>query len=253
VSVEACADLVERGDPERFRTVLVAPRDKRPGLIVLYAFNLEIARAAFLSRDPLIVRMRLQFWLDALGTIAAGGPAPAHAVAAPLAEIMRASALPVGPFEAMVRARQQDADPEPPADQAALEAYIDATWGGLMELAARHLGAEGEAVPVIRRFAQGAGAAAYLSAVPALVARGRAPLPPGLDPSRFARDARRALAEARARRNAVPRACLAALLPGWRADAILGRAAAGQPLDSLEPSPFRSRAVLLLRAFSGRW
>ena len=45
MSVAACAELVERGDPDRFRAVMAAPVEARAQLFPLYAFNLEVARA----------------------------------------------------------------------------------------------------------------------------------------------------------------------------------------------------------------
>ena len=41
----ACAALVERGDPGRFRATMAAPLAARRVLFPLYAFNLEVARA----------------------------------------------------------------------------------------------------------------------------------------------------------------------------------------------------------------
>jgi len=37
--IKACAGLVERGDPERFRTVIAAPFAARPVMFTLYALN----------------------------------------------------------------------------------------------------------------------------------------------------------------------------------------------------------------------
>jgi 15-cis-phytoene synthase len=254
MSAEACARLVERGDPERFRTALVAPAEKRAGLMALYAFNLEVARAPWISSEPMIVQIRLRWWVEAVAEIAAGAPPRRHEVVLPLADAIRGADLPPAVFEALIEARMADADPAPLADRAALDAYVSATYGWLMELAARHLGAGEGALPVVRRFAAGAGAAALLRAVPELRARNRDPLPPDLDVADWAREARAALAEARSARARVPRDCLAALLPGWRADAILAGAIADPSLAAPpEPSEFRARAGLAARALTGRW
>jgi phytoene/squalene synthetase len=89
VSAEACAALVERGDPERFRTVLAAPPERGPGLMALYAFNLEVARAPWVSAEPMIVQIRLRWWLEAVEEIVAGAPPRRHEVVGPLAETIR--------------------------------------------------------------------------------------------------------------------------------------------------------------------
>ena len=70
--VIACAKLVERGDPLRFRAVMAAPSDLRPALFTLFAFNLEVARAPWVTKEAMIAEMRLQWWHDALGEIANG-------------------------------------------------------------------------------------------------------------------------------------------------------------------------------------
>jgi 15-cis-phytoene synthase len=254
MSAEACARLVEGGDPERFRTVLAAPSEKRAGLMALYAFNLEIARAPWVSAEPMIVQIRLRWWVEAIAEIAAGAQPRRHEIVLPLADAIRDSALPQAVFDAAIEARMADADPAPLADRAALDAYVAATYGGLMELAARHLGAGEAALGTVRRFASGAGAAALLRAVPELRARGRDPLPQGFDVAGWARDSRALLAAARRARATVPRDCLAALLPGWRADAILARAEADPTLAAPpELSEFGSRASLAARALTGRW
>ena len=49
MSVAACAALVERSDPERYLAVMAAPVWARERLFPLYAFNLEVARAPWVS------------------------------------------------------------------------------------------------------------------------------------------------------------------------------------------------------------
>jgi len=244
--------LVARGDPERWRTVMAAPLAARPGLLALYAFNLEIARAAWIVSEPLLAEIRLQWWRDAVAEIYEGVPPRRHEVVAPLAGTIAAADLPRRLFDEMIDARAGDADSAPCEDRTELDLYIDHTAGHLMELAARALGAEGAALPVVRDFARGAGTASLLRALPALRARGRDPLPTGVAPSDLARDGIAALARARARRARVPRSALAALLPGWQADRVL-EAAATDPAARLEVSQVRARAGLTWRALSGRW
>ena len=115
---------------------------------------------------------------------------------------------------------------------AALELYIDHTAGHLMELAARHLGAEGAALPVVREFARGAGTAALLRALPELRARGRDPLPRRGGGGRRWRGTgwRRWRGRGR-RRDRVPSAAAPALLAGWQAGRVLrGRRRSGAAL-----------------------
>jgi phytoene/squalene synthetase len=256
MSAERVAALVERGDPERWRSAMCAPPAARPGLMAIYAFNLEIARAPWVASEPVLAEVRLRWWLDAIGEIYDGRPPAGHEVAGPLADTIRAADLPRRLFEEAVAARLGDASGEPHPDRAAVELYIDHTAGHVMELAARHLGAEGAALPVVRSFARGAGTAALLRALPELRARGRDPLPAGLAVGALARAGLEAIARARAARGRVPRAVAPALLAGWRAQAVLRRAAADPrrvAAGGLEASELSARAALMWRALSGWW
>ena len=73
----ACAAIVERGDPLRFRTAMLAPVAQRGALFALYAFNVEVSRAPWVTKEALIAEMRLQWWRDVVAE-----PSPrAHEVA----------------------------------------------------------------------------------------------------------------------------------------------------------------------------
>lgn len=247
--------LVARGDPERLRTVMAAPVAARPGLLALYAFNLEIARAPWVASEALIAEIRLQWWRDAVAEIYDGRAPRRHEVVEPLAAAIVAGDLPRRLFDEMIDARTGEAG-GPLEDGDALALYLDHTAGHLMELAARALGAEGAALPVVRDFARGAGTAALLRALPALRARGRDPLPDGTDVAALARDGLAALGRARAHRGRVPRTAAAALLPGWQAGRVLAAVVADPAAAAegrLEVSEARARAGLLWRALSGRW
>ncbi len=131
--------VVRDGDHDRYLSALLAPPDGRQGLFALYAFNLELARVRETVSEPLIGRMRLQFWRDALQAIA-GGLSPKHFVAGQLAAAVARHGLPISELSAMIDAREADLDSEPPADMAALLTYAEATSSALMALALRILG-----------------------------------------------------------------------------------------------------------------
>ncbi|HRW15779.1 squalene/phytoene synthase family protein [Amaricoccus sp.] len=256
MTAQACADLVRRGDPDRWRTAMTAPPERRAGLMALYAFNLEIARAPWLASEPMLAEIRLQWWQDAVAEIYAGTRPRRHEVVEPLAGAIRAGDLPRGLFEETIAARLFDAGSAPHADRPALLRQIDRTAGHVMVLAALHLGAPEAALDVVRRFALGTGIAALLRALPELRARGHATLPATVPIEALAAEGLQALAEARAARHLVPRAVLPALLPGWLAGLRLGRAAADPEAvwrGELEVAPIRARAALLRAAATGRW
>jgi phytoene/squalene synthetase len=248
--VDELADEVRRGDPDRWRAAMLAPAAARPGLFALYAFNLEVARAPWVASEPALAAIRLAWWREALDEIYDGRAPRRHPVVGGLAEAVAAGDLPRRLFEGMIDARVAEVE-GPAADVAAVEGYVDHTAGHLMELAARHLGAEGAALPVVRDFARGAGTAALVTALPELRARGRDPLPEEADVAALARDGLAAIARARAHRGRVPAVAAPALLAGWQAEGLLRQAAAGR--SPRPAAPVVARAALALRALSGRW
>ena len=230
-----------------------APPHARAQLFPLYAFNLEVARAPWVTEEPLIAEMRLQWWRDVVEN-AASGAARAHEVAGPLHDLIRDFGLPIEVMDRLIAARRWDIHREPHEDVAALEAYLDDTGGGLMWLAARSLGAPDAAEAAVRDYGWASAAAGYLRALPELVARGRHPLPDGMAPEDLARMGQDRLQKARAARKTIPRDTKPALVAGWQADALLrlavkepGRVATGQ----LALSEFSRRGKLILATISG--
>lgn len=172
MSWQACARIVETGDPFRFRTVMAAPRTVRPILFPLYAFNVEVSRAPWLTQEPMIAEMRLQWWRDALEEIANDGPVRRHEVTTPLAEVLTAEDARC--LDELVVARRWDVYRDAFEDQDHWDSYIDQTAGHLMWTGARLLGETDE--PAVRALAFAAGTAAFLRAALKLQEAGRIPL-----------------------------------------------------------------------------
>ncbi|KAA0920788.1 phytoene synthase [Aquicoccus porphyridii] len=249
--IAACAEIVQKGDPHRFRATMAAPVQAREKLFPLYAFNVEVARAPWVTSEPGIAEIRLQWWIEALEEIAAGGVVRRHEVVLPLAHTLapdQARAL-----IPLIEARQWDIYSDPFASDSALTDYLSDTSGRLMQVAVGLLGQGGEAV------AQDAGVALgvanWLAAVPVLMAAGRHPLPDDSDAGI------RALAEAgldhlnRARRTPVPPSLRPAFLP-MAGTARMLRAARARPEHVRKgglDTPFRARLSLMKTALTGRW
>lgn len=254
MSLHACADIVQRGDPDRFLATMAAPVPARAVLFPLYAFNLEVARAPWMASEPMIAEMRLQFWRDVVDDMAAGKPPRAHEVAAPLAAAMPPDCAPL--LDALVAARRWDIYRDAFEDAAHFDAYLDATSGNLTWAGARALGAAPEAEAPIRALAFAAGIAALLRAVPDLQARGRIPLLDGTGAG--VRDlAERGLAkwaEGRAGRGLIARPARAALLALWRTRPTLisARDLPERVIEGkLDESEFARRGRLLLSQLRG--
>jgi 15-cis-phytoene synthase len=245
MSLEACAALVERGDPDRFAATMAAPPGARARLWPLYALNLEVARAPWVTKEPMIAEMRLQWWRD---VVAALTPR-AHEVAGPLHTLIQAADLPLPVLDRLIEARRWDVYSDAFADQAAFDAYLEDTAGGLMWLAVKALGAPDSAEPTARAWGWALGLANFLRAVPELEAKGRIPLVDGR-PEAVAALARRGIA----RIDGAGRLASPALLPAWMARPLLvqvmqqpGRVAEG----AMGLSEFERRARLMMASVKG--
>lgn len=134
------ADQVRRFDHDRFMTAIFAPAAVRGNLLALYAFNIEIAKVGEIVTEPLIGRMRLQWWRDTLDRLYAGETV-AHEVARPLGAAIKAAQLDRDHFDRLIDAREFDIDRTPPADFVALKSYAEGTGAPLLALALQITGA----------------------------------------------------------------------------------------------------------------
>ncbi|QPM89900.1 squalene/phytoene synthase family protein [Pseudooceanicola algae] len=255
----ACAGIVERADPDRFRQAMAAPLAVRHALFPLYAFNIEVARAPWVTQEPMIAEMRLQWWRDALDEIAREGrdgtAIRRHEVVTPLALSLPTHATPW--LDALIDARRWDIWKEPFADEAHFRAYLDATSGHLLRAGALMLGD-----PLEESLASDAGFAIglanWFAAIPELEASGRQPLPDGRPETvaNLAREGLEAITRARTRRTQIA-STQAALFFGLPESATLLTRAARNPAavksGTLAPTPLRARFDLTRAALLGRW
>ena len=244
MSLQACADIVRKGDPDRFLATMAAPVKARAVLFPIYAFNVEVARAPWVTVESMIAEMRLQWWRDALEEIGQGGSVRAHEVTTPLAGVLNTKAAEV--LDRLVQARRWDIYKDPFEDAAHFSEYLDATSGGLVWASALALAAsDGERE--IRNVAWASGLANWFLAIPELEARGRLPLVDGRT-SAVAALAKEGLTKLC---SMPPRSAKPALLATWRARAILTRVAR-QPErvaeGALTQSEFARRGSLLWRS-----
>lgn len=174
-ALAACEEAVRRADPDRYLSALFAPAEKRPLLFALYAFNHELARIGETVREPMLADIRLEWWREAVEGARAGRPR-AHDVVRALAELFARANPPLALFESVIAARRFDVGPHTFPDLAALEAYGDATAGGVMRIAAHVLGAPGDEA-FFRHAGTAYALAGILRALPVHAARGKLFLP----------------------------------------------------------------------------
>lgn len=255
MSLAACAEIVRRADPVRFRAAMSCPPNAREVLFPLYAFNVEVSRAPYASEEPMIAEMRLHWWREALEEIGAGGRVRSHEVTEPLAALIRGKGLPIDVLDLAVAARRWDIWREPFEDEAAFEDHLERVAGDLAWVSARALGAAVQDEAAVRAGAWAAGLARWFIAVPEIEARGRMPLSDGRESAvrALARDGLARLGAGKAVRSD---AGAFALRHGWDAGAVL-KAAAREPArvkdGRLEPGDARSALRLAWAAMRGRW
>ena len=263
------AALVRQHDRDRFATAMFAPEPRRENLFALYAFNYELAKVRESVREPMMGRVRLQWWRDTLAEIAAGQPPRRHEVAEPLVRAIRDHHLSQSTLGRMIDAREQDLLPDPPTTFTQLEDYVDATGGGLNYLALQALAVQdnkGAAQTAARHVGVGYALAGLLRATAFNARFGRSLVPSELDPNRHAlggkttsalRDAAATIAEAaharlakaRALSDDIPEAAMPVLLPAIVAERWLAQIE-GADYDLfapriLRPDPWRGLRLFL--------
>ena len=244
--------LVQRHDPDRYFTVLLAPPEHRETLFTLYAFNHELARARDAAREPMAALIRLQWWREVIE-----GARRRHEVAGPLGDALDAGRLDPARLATLVDARE--AETAPVETLAEFQAYVQGTAGGLMAAAASALGMEG--AEALRRPGAAYGTAGILRSIAALARQGRHVLPgdllaeAGLGTPAVLGGAEIASVRARLATMAltwledvpaIPRKAVAAALPLAYARRDLKRAAVPGP------RPLSDRIAVLVAAATGR-
>ncbi len=130
-----CSELVRAADKDRYLANLFAPDDKRPHLMALYAFSIEVARVREVTSEPATGEFRLQWWRDTIEKIY-DGAAPDHPVAQELSGAIEAGNLSHKGFVNLIDARAFDLYDDPMPSVAALEGYLGETSSALIQMAA---------------------------------------------------------------------------------------------------------------------
>jgi phytoene synthase len=234
-------DIVRRHDPDRFLGAVFAPAARRERLILLYAFNHELARAMEVASQPMIALIRLQWWREVVE-----GAARAHEIAGPLRAALDAGWFDAGDLTALIEAREAEIEPGDQAGflatgflAAGFLAYVRGTAGRLARIAGKTLGADD---PAVEDLGTGYGITGILRAAPVLVALGRNILPPEAGRTELLEEARRLLA------TEAPRAALPAVLPAVLARRDLARLARGQPM---RPRGLADRLAVIRAGLAG--
>lgn len=252
--IAACAGIVQKGDPDRFLAIMSGPVELREKLFPLYAMNVEVARAPWVTQESMIAEMRLQWWSDALEEIAAGGDVRRHEVVTPLAQILTAKQAKA--LFALVEARRWDIYKDPFEGDAHFQAHLASTSGVLLSVATELAGAAER--PEINVIGIADGLARWFQAIPALEAKGRVPLVDGRSEaiSELARTALENHAAARKSLGSVTPDVAATLRTTWQAKPILKQVLKNPQSvanDGLSRGDFRNKISLLWKSFNATW
>lgn len=101
-------DEVRRADRDRFLGALFAPMPARAGLLALLAFDHELARTRSVTREPMLARIRLEWWREAVAEATGTGTPRGQPVAEALAETARRHGLARDALTALIDAREEE-------------------------------------------------------------------------------------------------------------------------------------------------
>lgn len=226
---------------------MAAPVAARRVLFPLYAFNVEVSRAPWVTAEPMIAEMRLQWWRDALEEISEGGQVRRHSVVTPLAAHL--SPEDARRLDAVVGARRWDCYKDPFEDLAQQISYLRETSGTLMSVAVRLLKGDAARAEAI---GFGAGVANWLRAVPALEAQKRVPMVDGTHAG-VCKLAETGLQSLQSARGKFAKSALPAIWPAIGATEVLKAALTTPDRVAAGRLPEPSRFKLALAATFGRW
>ncbi|OFW97280.1 MAG: hypothetical protein A3D94_18950 [Alphaproteobacteria bacterium RIFCSPHIGHO2_12_FULL_66_14] len=103
-------DTVRAADRDRFLAALFAPDPARRGLLALLAFDHELARTRIVTREPMLARIRLEWWREAVAEAAGSGQPRAQPIVESLSEISRRHGLGAERLTALIDAREEEID-----------------------------------------------------------------------------------------------------------------------------------------------
>ncbi len=255
-SFHTLAAAARAADHDRYLCALFAPPPARAALFALILFNAEIARTREAVSEPMLGRIRLQWWREAIDEIYQGR-VRRHEVVEPLAEAIGAHGLTRSYFDRLIEARESDLDEVPPATMAALEIYAEESAAPLVSLGLEIVGADAGALEdLARHTGVGWALTGLMRALPHHAAQGRILLPDkeGRDVRAVGEIARRHVDKARKLRRGAPRAVKRITLLAVLADVYLSRLAAcgHDPYNSRTAiGPLRRQLLLSRAAFFG--
>jgi phytoene synthase len=103
-------DLVRAADRDRFLAALFAPEPQRRGLLALLAFDHELARTRTVTREPMLARIRLEWWREAAAEAAGSAKPRAQPIVESLGETARRHKIGAELLVRLIDAREEEID-----------------------------------------------------------------------------------------------------------------------------------------------
>jgi len=101
---------VRAADRDRFLAALFAPEPQRRDLLALLAFDHELARTRTVTREPMMARIRLEWWREAVTEAASTAQPRAQPIVESLSETARRHNLAPQRLIALIDAREEEID-----------------------------------------------------------------------------------------------------------------------------------------------
>jgi phytoene synthase len=103
-------DIVRQADRDRFLAALFVPEPQRRDLLVLLAFDHELARTRTVTREPMVARIRLQWWREVAAEAGGSGTPRGQPIVESLSETVRRHRIAPERLVAMIDAREEEID-----------------------------------------------------------------------------------------------------------------------------------------------
>ena len=101
-------ETVRAADRDRFLGALFAPGPARADLLALLAFDHELARTRLVTREPMLARIRLEWWREAVAEAAGTAKPRAQPIVESLSETVRRRGLAPERLVALINAREEE-------------------------------------------------------------------------------------------------------------------------------------------------
>lgn len=174
--MDNCFNIVHDHDNDRFLIGLMMPRTKRNDIWPIFAFNFEIAKTAEIVSEPMMGKIRLQWWRDAIEEIYSDAIPRKHEVVEPLARVIKKYHLDKDSFLALINMREFDLEYKMLSDWESFEIYARKTNAPINNLVLQVLG-KAEEKDVIDQLSFYYGAMGLIRAIPFLLNRHRLLIP----------------------------------------------------------------------------